>query len=162
MPDCLARSSSGGNAGSSRESKEEWSKWLPGGGGEISHQIRQVFQSTHFFVSRHWPHLAQSFVSPECLTDVVAVHPLLCQCQCHAPGVEMCLDNPMPALPRTMAFVTTCCTKRSGVSGPKIFAKSSIRICTKAETWKIVMLCFCFLKSGNLFAVVLVHHVSLV
>ena len=61
-----------------------------GWGGEISHQIRQVFQSTHFFVSRHWPHLAQSFVSPEYLTDVVAVHPLLCQCQCHAPGVEMC------------------------------------------------------------------------
>ena len=42
----------------------------------------------------------------------------------------------MPALLRTMAFVITCCTKRSGVSGPKIFAKSSIRICTKAETWK--------------------------
>ena len=68
----------------------------------------------------------------------------------------------MPAVPRTMAFETTCCTKRSGVSGPKIFAKSSIRICTKAETWKIEELCFCFLKSGNLFAVVLVHHVSLV
>ena len=30
------------------------------------------------------------------------------------------------------------------MSGPNIFVKSSIRICTKAETWKIAEFCFCF------------------
>ena len=103
MPDCLARSSSGGNAGSSRESREEWSKWLSAGKNQISQEVKNASRFwildsriTHFYdFLPHWPHLALRSVSQGCSTDVVAavvvavvVHQRQHQRQCHAPETE--------------------------------------------------------------------------